>query len=48
MSQPAIVCEDLRKSFGGRRALDGFSLEVPEAGAVGLFGPNGAGKLDIG
>jgi ABC-2 type transport system ATP-binding protein len=40
----AIVAEDLQKSFGRVRALDGIDLTVKEGTVVGLLGPNGAGK----
>ncbi|OKJ11696.1 ATP-binding cassette domain-containing protein [Kitasatospora sp. CB01950] len=40
----AIEAENLVKTFGPVRALDGVSLDVPEATVLGLLGPNGAGK----
>jgi ABC-2 type transport system ATP-binding protein len=42
--RPAIVAEDLHKSFGKVRALAGVSLEVAPGTILGLLGPNGAGK----
>jgi len=40
----AIVVEDLRKSYGEVRAVDGISFEIEEGEIFGLIGPNGAGK----
>jgi ABC-2 type transport system ATP-binding protein len=39
-----IRIEDIHKSFGAVKALDGLSLEVPAGKVFGLIGPNGAGK----
>jgi len=44
---PAVVTEDLRRSFGDRKALDGVSLEVPRGQLFGLLGPNGGGKTTL-
>ena len=43
----ALIVEDLHKRFGRVRALDGFSLRVPERCVFGLIGPNGAGKTTL-
>ena len=39
-----ISIENLEKSFGGTKALDGMSFEVRPGEIVGFLGPNGAGK----
>src|SRR5262249_49892012 len=47
-SQPAIVVEDLVKTFGSTRrpvrAVDGLTFSVRRGSIFGLLGPNGAGK----
>jgi ABC-type branched-subunit amino acid transport system ATPase component len=45
-SPDEIVLEarDLRKAFGGIRAVDGCSFRVPGGKISGLIGPNGSGK----
>ncbi|MDE2839914.1 MAG: ATP-binding cassette domain-containing protein, partial [Chloroflexota bacterium] len=40
----AIVVENLQKSYGDLRAVDGLSFTVEEGEVFGLLGPNGAGK----
>jgi ABC-2 type transport system ATP-binding protein len=42
-----IRVTDLVKSYGGARALDHLSLEVPKGSVFGLLGPNGAGKTTL-
>jgi ABC-2 type transport system ATP-binding protein len=45
MIEPAIAIRDLQKTYkGGKRALDGVSIDVPRGEIFGLLGPNGAGK----
>ena len=39
-----LSVQDLRKSFGGVRAVDGVSFEVGDGEFLALIGPNGAGK----
>jgi ABC-2 type transport system ATP-binding protein len=40
----AIVVDDLHKSYGTTRAVQGVSFTVDEGACVALLGPNGAGK----
>lgn len=40
----AIQAERLNKSFGGRRVVKDFSIEVEQGRITGFLGPNGSGK----
>lgn len=40
----ALRAANITRTYGERRALDGFSLDVPTGGVFGLLGPNGSGK----
>jgi branched-chain amino acid transport system permease protein len=46
---PLAILEvrDLRKRFGGLRAVDGCSFGVPQGSITALIGPNGSGKTTV-
>jgi len=44
MESAAISAVAIGRRYGERRALDGFTLEVPHGAVFGLLGPNGSGK----
>ena len=43
----AVVADHISKSFKGKGALKGVSLDLPRGRVVGLLGPNGAGKTTL-
>ena len=44
---PAIVVDDVRRTFGGLTAVHVDHLEIQRGGITGLIGPNGAGKTTL-
>ncbi len=44
---PILSVRDVRKYFGGIKAVDGISLDVAPKRITGLIGPNGAGKTTL-
>ncbi|WOJ96207.1 ABC transporter ATP-binding protein [Congregibacter brevis] len=45
--QTIIEAQNLRRSFGDLRAVDGVDLTVSSGNVIGLIGPNGAGKTTL-
>ncbi len=44
---PILSVRNLRRDFGGVRAVDGVDLDVARGSITGLIGPNGAGKTTL-
>ncbi|GLH74583.1 hypothetical protein GETHLI_30850 [Geothrix limicola] len=44
---PLLVLEDLKRHFGGVKAVDGLSVSVQSGAIHGLIGPNGSGKSTV-
>ncbi len=44
---PLLELRDLKRSFGGVRAVDGLSMTVRAGQVHGLIGPNGSGKSTV-
>jgi ABC-type branched-subunit amino acid transport system ATPase component len=42
-----LSIQDVAVTFGGVRALDGVTFDVPSGGVTGVIGPNGAGKTTL-
>jgi len=46
--KPALLqIDNLTKAYQGFKALDDFSVQIPQASIYGLLGPNGAGKTTL-
>ena len=47
MTGSAIDASDLHKAYGGKTALAGIDVSVPQGSVFALLGPNGAGKSTL-
>ncbi|GAA4461318.1 ABC transporter ATP-binding protein [Nemorincola caseinilytica] len=45
--QPILSIQNISKSYGPVRALNGVSFDVPESSVFGILGPNGSGKTTM-
>jgi ABC-type branched-subunit amino acid transport system ATPase component len=46
-AQPLLAVHDIRRDFGGLKAVDGASFDAMPGRITGLIGPNGAGKSTL-
>ncbi len=44
---PVLELREVKRHFGGIRAVDGVTLRIDEGAVVALIGPNGAGKSTL-
>jgi branched-chain amino acid transport system ATP-binding protein len=47
MAEPLLAVHALSRSFGGLKAVNDVSFEMPEGSLSALIGPNGAGKTTL-
>ncbi len=42
-----MILKNITKSYGDKKILNNISLEIPEKGVFGVFGPSGGGKTTL-
>ena len=47
MHDAMLEVRDVKKSFGGLKAVDGVSISLPRGKITLLIGPNGSGKTTL-
>lgn len=47
MSEFILECENLKKTYGKKKALNGANLKIEKGKIIGLLGPNGSGKTTM-
>lgn len=47
MSNSILECNNLFKSYNGKKALNGINLNISRGKIIGLLGPNGSGKSTL-
>jgi branched-chain amino acid transport system ATP-binding protein len=47
MADTLLDVQDIGISFGGLKAVQNFSVQIPRGALYGLIGPNGAGKTTV-